>query len=159
MDAVRSVDEIHSGSRLAQSLVDEKWGELEAYVLAMQGYLTGAAEARGMAGIPLPSPTSQEMEAMNLVPGLAPGIRAVETSLGRWVPMQEYLTANPTALPDLGLSRNQATQIQNFVNGKRSITEILYWVRGVTGEPLTLEQVEGYLGILAEVSWITLQGG
>ena len=90
---------------------------------------------------------------------MAPGIRAVETSLNRYGRMQTYMQEHPDAVEALGLSRGQTSQIQNFIDGNRSVTEILYWVRGMTGEELSLEQLQGYLRILDEVGWITLQGG
>jgi hypothetical protein len=71
--------------------------------------------------------------------------------------MQRWAQANPGVLEALGLTRVQETQILNFVNGKRSLASILYWVRGVTGEDLALEQVVGYLRILEEVGWIGLE--
>jgi len=81
----------------------------------------------------------------------------VETSLSGFAPMRTWLGQHPTALEDLGLSRAQTTQIVNFINGKRPVPEILNRVRGVTGEDLTLAQLQGYLGILEEVGWITLR--
>jgi hypothetical protein len=159
MDAVASIHDIHTGSEAATRMVDARHGELEGYALSMQSYLQGAAEARGMGGVQLPRPTQDEMQAMEVIPALAPGIRSLQTSLGRFPAMQEYQRANPGWMEESGLSRGQTTQIQNFVNGERSVTEIPYWVRGVTGEDLTLEQVQGYLGILERVGWVTLQGG
>jgi hypothetical protein len=36
------------------------------------------------------------------------------------------------------------------------VNEILWWVRGVTGEETKVEQVTGYLRILEEVGWIEM---
>ena len=72
--------------------------------------------------------------------------------------MMEYQRAHPGAVGELGLSQGQTSQILNFVNGQRSVGEILDWVKGVTGEPLTLGQLQGYLEALLEVGWVSLPG-
>ncbi len=156
MEAVRSVEEIHTGSRAAGALVEARWKEWDGYLQAMGAYLRAAATARGIAGAALPTPSPEEMAQVEVIPRLAPGIRGVETALARFGPYTEWLRAHPGALEELGLDRNLPGQIQGFVNGKRSVTEILWWVRGVTGEEVTLEQVLGYLGILREVGWIEM---
>lgn len=70
--------------------------------------------------------------------------------------MREFQREHRGAIDELGLSPSQTTQILNFVNGRRSLGEILNWVRGLTGEPLTLNQLRGYLEILRDVGWISL---
>ena len=157
LEAIGSIREIYSGSAGARAQVDARSREWESYAGSLVGYLQAAAEARGLAGARVPAPGRAETNAMGVVPLLAPGIRAVETSLSGFAPMRTWLGQHPTALEDLGLSRAQTTQIVNFINGKRPATEILYRVRGVTGEDLTLAQLQGYLGILEEVGWITLR--
>jgi hypothetical protein len=157
MDAVASVHDIHTGSPGAALRVDARVAEWEAYGDAMRSTLLAAAQARGLADVGVPSPTPEESLYLGVVPSLAPGIRSVETSLARHEPMQRWAQANPGVLEALGLTRVQETQILNFVNGNRSVASILYWVRGVTGEDLALEQVMGYLRILEEVGWIGME--
>ncbi len=156
MDAVASIREIHSGSPQAASLVEARLREWEAYGEGLREYLLTAAEARGVEGAAFPAPSSAEVAARRVTPRLAPGIRSVETSLNRYGRMQAYLEAHPDAVAELGLSNGQTRQILNFINGERSVTEILLRVRGLTGEEMTLEQLQGYLDILEEVGWITL---
>lgn len=155
-DAVRTVDAIRTGSPEARSLVTARTREWQAYADAMGRWLVTAAEARGLTGARLPIASAQESRQRNVIPRLAPGIRGVETSLVRFAPYMKWVEAHPGAVEALGLSRNQTAQIQNFINGKRAVPEILWWVRGVTGEPTTLDQVTGYLGILREVGWIEM---
>lgn len=152
-DALRSVGAIHTGSAAADGLVETRVKEWDAYTGALGRWLVAAAEARGLAGARLPDPESRQR---NVIPRLAQGIHGVETALGRFTPYTQWVASHPGEVEALGLSRGQATQILNFVDGKRSVADILGWVRGVTGEPTTLEQVEGYLGILREVGWIEM---
>ncbi len=155
-DAVRSVDAVSTRTPQARALVAARVREWNAYADAMGRWLVTAAEARGLAGARLPSGSGMEARRSGPVPRLAPGIRGVETALARFAPYTKWVEAHPGALEALGLSRNQTAQIQNFVNGKRTVTEILWWVRGVTGEPTTPEQVRGYLDILRQVGWIEM---
>jgi len=154
-DAVRSVDAIRTESPAARALVAARGAEWEAYAEAMGRWLVAAAEARGIAG-GLPAASGPEARQRGVIPRLAPGIRGVETSLARFAPYTRWVEAHPGAVEALGLSRNQTAQIQNFVNGKRPVTAILWWVRGVTGEPTTVDQVMGYLRILGDVGWIEM---
>jgi aminopeptidase YwaD len=156
MDAVRSVDAIRTESPEARAFVAARAKEWEAYGDAMGRWLVTAAEARGLAGSRIPTPSGAEARQRGVVPRLAPGIRGVETALARFAPYTRWMEAHPGAVEALGLSRNQTAQIQNFINGKRPVTEILWWVRGVTAEPTTLAQVTGYLDVLREVGWIEM---
>ena len=55
----------------------------------------------------------------------------------------------------LRLDRNQQRSIQNFINGKRSVTEIRNAVIADTGRDLSFEQLVGYLGMLKDLNWVT----
>jgi aminopeptidase YwaD len=157
MDALASVHDIHTGSQAASARVDARVAEWEAYGDAMRNTLLAAARARGLAAVRIPSPTLEESPYLEVFPRLAPGIRSVETSLARFEPMERWTQSNPGAMEPLGLTRAQESQILNFINGRRSVASILYWVRGVTGQDLRIEQLVGYLRILEEVGWIQLE--
>ena len=159
-DALRSIHDIHSGSSRATEMVQgrlEEWNE--GYGEGMRDFFLAAAESRGFSDAEIPDPTRQELQSVTVIPSLAAGIRGVETSLARFGPMQEWTAANPTALEALDLGRGVTGQILNFVNGNRPVSDILFRVRGVTGEDVTLNQVLGYLRILESVGWIQITGG
>ena len=159
-DALRSIHDIHSGSSGATAMVQgrlEEWNE--GYGEGMRDFFLAAAESRGFSDAEIPTPTREERQSATVIPSLAPGIRGVETSLARFGPMMEWNQANPTTLQELGLGRGVTGQVLNFVNGSRSVSDILFRVRGVTGEDVTLDQVLGYLRILESVGWIQITGG
>jgi hypothetical protein len=104
-----------------------------------------------------PERSSEEVAARQPVPALAPGIRGQEFYLTRFDRMETYLQEHPDAVDQLGLSRNQTTQILNFINGERSVGEIRDRVAAWTGEPLTVDQVKGYLDILEAVGWVVVE--
>jgi hypothetical protein len=155
MDAIRSVDGISTGSPEADALVEARLVEWQGYREALELFFLQAAGARGIPISAIPGASAAERAALDLAPMLAEGIRGQEFSLRDFGPMREYEGKHPGAIEELGLSRSQASQILNFVNGRRSVGEVLNWVRGVTTEPLTLDQLEGYLEILQEVGWIS----
>ena len=158
MDAIRSVDEISTGSPQAKAAVESRLSEWEGYREGLEHFFIQAAAARGIPLSGIPRPSEAERAARDVVPSLAEGIRGQEFSLKDFGPMQEYEREHPDALQELGLSQGQTSQILNFVNDRRSVGEIMDWVRGVTAEPLSLDQLQGYLEILNEVGWISLPG-
>jgi len=157
MDAIRSVDGISTGRSQAKALVEARLVEWQGLREGLEVFFLQAARARGIPLSEIPRPSSAERAAFNVTPALAEGIRGQEFSLRDFGPMQDYQRDHPGAIDALGLSGSQTAQILNFVNGRRSVGEILNWVRGVTAEPLTLEQLQGYLEILQEVGWISLR--
>jgi hypothetical protein len=156
MDAIRSVNQISTGSSRAKALVEARLAEWQGFREGLEVFLLQAARARGIRVSGIPGPSAAELGAFDVTPALAEGIRGQEFSLPDFGPMQAYLQDHPGILEALGLSQSQTTQIVNFVNGRRSVGEILLRVRGVTAEPLTLDQLQGYLEILQEVGWISL---
>ena len=156
MEAVRSVDDIHTGSPAARAMVEARWKEWEGYTQGLRTYLEGAAAARGVEEARVPTPSAEEMAQARVIPRLAPGIRGVETALARFGPYASWVQSHPGALERLELGRSLPGQIQGLINGKRSVAEILWWVRGLSGEPVALEQLLGYLEILREVGWLSL---
>ncbi len=156
IDAVRSVNDISSGSARATALVEARLAEWEGYRKGLETFLLQAAEARGLPDLAIPEPSPAEQANRDVIPSLAEGIRGQEFSLRDFGKMQRYEREHPGTIGKLGLSPNQTEQVLNFVNGRRSAAEILNRVRGVTGEPLTLGQLRGYLEVLEEVGWISL---
>ncbi len=156
VEALTSIREIYTGSPQAKGVVDREVQTWQAYGDALEDVVLQTSESLGGPG-QAPEPSSQEMAARQPVPTLAPGIRGQEFYLSRFDRMETYLREHPDAVDDLGLSRNQTTQILNFINGRRSLGEIRDCVAAWTGEPLTVEQVRGYLDILEAVGWVVVE--
>jgi hypothetical protein len=105
----------------------------------------------------MPDPSAEGREYANVVPRISEAVRGREFNMGRYEPAQRWFQEHPGALPELGLSRTQTTQILNFVDGSRSVVEIRNRVAAWTGEPLEVQQVADYLGILAEFGWVEME--
>jgi hypothetical protein len=156
-DAIRSIHAVHSESAEARRQVEEELASWEAYGQALTSFLLTRAAPNLPEGLRLPAPTSEELSYGQVVPRLAPGIRGVETSLGRYAPAQEYFRDHPDAMDETGLSNAQTQQILNFVDGRRSVLTIRNRVAAWMGVDLTVTQVARYLAILEEIGWVELE--
>jgi aminopeptidase YwaD len=155
-DAVHSIRDIYTGTPEAEDMVAREMARWTEYGEALRGFILDAASP-GIGGpAEAPAPAPEEPGYGRDVPRLAPGIRGQEFNLGGFDRMQAFLEGNPRAVQDLGLSRNQTTQILNFVNGERSVLAIRNGVAAWTGEELTTGQVADYLKILEEVGWVAM---
>jgi len=158
-DAVRSIHDIHTGSRSARGLVDEEVASWDAYGEALKAFLLETASAGGAGVLQIPDPSAAELAFDKVVPRLGPGIRGQEFNMGRYDRARSYFQEHPGILQDVGLSNGQTQQILNYVNGQRSILVIRNRVAAQTGEEITVDQVAQYLEILEEIGWIELQEG
>lgn len=158
LDAVQSIREIYTGSAASDAIVTREVEEWTGYGDAMRDFVLHAAIAGGGEPMLASSSTREERELERVVPRLADGIRGQEFNLGRFDRMVSFNREHPEALAELGLSRNQTTQILNFVNGERSVLTIRNRVAALTGEDLLGSQVTAYLEILREVGWVVLEG-
>jgi hypothetical protein len=158
-DAVRSIHDIHTGSRAARALVDEEIASWDAYGEALEAFLLETAAAGGTGPLQIPEPSAAELAFDRVIPKLAPGIRGQEFNMGRYDRAQAYFQEHPGILRDVGVSNQQTQQIMNYVNGQRSVYTIRNRVAAQTGEDLTVDQVARYLEILEEIGWIEMQEG
>ncbi|MGW8266215.1 MAG: hypothetical protein ACWGSQ_07590 [Longimicrobiales bacterium] len=156
-DAIESIRGIYTGTEGSEDMVSREMARWDAYGEALRGFLLATASAEAGGSLEPPRPSAEEREYERVVPMLAPGIRGQEFNLGRSEGMVSFLDENPRALQELGLNRNQTTQILNFVNGRRSVLAIRNGVAAWTGEELSVAQVAGYLGILEQVGWVELE--
>ena len=161
MDALESVQEVYTGSPVAQAAVFDRVSQWDLYNAALEDQVIGAARLRAARlgapepQAPVPGPAESRFLA---VPDLAPDVRRLQFNLTRTDAYQAYMEEHPDVLEEMGLARNQTSQILNFINGQRSVAEIRDRVAALTGDDLRTEQVMDYLTILAEVGWIVFSG-
>jgi hypothetical protein len=156
-DALVSVGDVYTGSSQARELLHRELVAWDSYGEALTRFILETAAQDTPGGIELPEPSQEELAFDLLIPRLAPGIRGRETSMGRFGPAQEYFQEDPAVISDIGLSNAQTQQIQNFVNGERSVLTIRNRVEAATGQPLTASQVARYVEILVEVGWLVVE--
>jgi hypothetical protein len=160
-EALGSIRDIASGSAAADRLIADRelqWDLYGEHLLDLvRDYAGARADVSGVPSPSMPEATAEDLRYAEVVPRLAEGIRGREFYLSRFAPYQAYLEDHPGALEGLGLGRGETTQILNFVDGKRSVTEIRDRAAAWSGRLLELSRVARYLEILAEVGWIDLE--
>jgi hypothetical protein len=156
--AVESVQDIFTGSEKAQALVRDYVAQWRMYREGLHRQLLGYArlKAEGLeVSAPLePDPSAESIMYSEVSPSIHPEARAKEFYVERSEAYREYIKQNPDALKRLGLNAAQRRAIPNYINGKRSITEIRHRVAAETGRPLGFDALVKYLEILKAVGWI-----
>jgi len=174
--ALRTIDEISTGSDAARRAVENKVQQWELYRAGLKQQMAGFARLRQsqlapVAGKPaavvgrgFPPPPGSGGPAVALrakagsptvVPALSSAVKGLEFSLQAWPKYSAYMKEHPDALKTLGLTPQQATSILNYVNGRRSIQKIRDTVVGESGRDVSIEAVRGYLELLKTVGWMT----
>jgi hypothetical protein len=159
VDALGSIREIYTGSAEARAAVDDRIAQWRLYYDAVTEQVVGAARVRaGRLGVPEPqAPVPGPAESRFLqVPDLAPDVKRQQFNLTRTDAYRAYMEEHPDALEEMGLERNQTSQILNFINGERSVAEIRNRVAALTGDELQSQQVWDYLQLLEAVGWIVM---
>jgi hypothetical protein len=168
--ALRTIDEISTGSEAAKRAVENKVQQWELYRAGLRQQMAGFARLRQTQMAPsgvgrgFPPPPGSGGPAVALrakagspavVPALSPAVKGLEFALQSWPKYSAYMKDHPDALKTLGLTPQQATSILNYVNGRRSIQKIRDTVVGETGRDVTIDAVRGYLELLKTVGWVT----
>lgn len=160
--AIRSIEDIYTGSPAARTAVESRVRQWELYGQGLENLVLGYSRVRAQAmGVKLSTAapeTPQRGAAAALasrVPSISPEIMGREFSLAGFAPYSAYMKEHPDALEKLGVTPAQATSILNYVNGRRSVADIRNAVAAESGQEVTLEAVAGYLEVLEAVKWIT----
>jgi hypothetical protein len=157
-DALRSIEEVHTGNAAAVRMVDEALASWAAYGQALQNFLVETASTRAGRGLELPAPEPEETRFGRMIPRLADEIRGQVFNMGQYPPAQEFFQANPGILAESGLTTAQTRSIESFIDGARSVLTIRDRVIGATGQSITAEQVARHLEVLEEIGWIEMEG-
>jgi hypothetical protein len=175
--ALRTIDEISTGSEAAKRAVENKVQQWELYRAGLrqqmagftrlrQAQLSPSGAGRGFSPAKGPSGAVKGISPANqpsgvgrgfspaVVPALSPAVKGLEFSLQGWPKYSAYMKEHPEALKTLGLTPQQATSILSYVNGRRSVQKIRDTVVGETGRDVTVDAVRGYLELLKTVGWV-----
>jgi hypothetical protein len=163
MGAVRTTEDIHSGSETAKGLVGDHTARWRSYGESLRHQLLEYARLRAeRLGVeaPGPSPPTEEEKLLGaVVPAVHPDARCREYSIERMESYRKWLEANPAALEELDLDDRLRRAIPDFINGERSVVEIRDRVAAETGRPLELDKLVRYLEILETIGWMTYRNG
>jgi aminopeptidase YwaD len=157
--AVRSAEDISTGSEKAKSIISSHLKQWETYSLALrkqiQDYARFKAQLLGAKAPQEPRLSQQEKEQMERIPSLYSGVRGQKFNPAQTEEYKGFTAKNPDFFKDLKLDRTQQRTILNYINGRRSVTEIRNWVMAETGRDLDFEKLLDYLDYLEQIDWIT----
>jgi hypothetical protein len=165
MGAIRSTQEIFTGSDKARHLVGDYLGQWHLYREGLHHQILGYAGLKAehqaesfsldVDAPEEPAVSPQAIKYARVHPAIHPDVKGKEFSAERTDAYQKFVEENPDAIKALGLDARQRRTIQNYLNGKHSITDIRNWVSAETGKPLEFEPLLKYLEILKAIGWIT----
>jgi aminopeptidase YwaD len=152
--ALRSTEDIHTGSADAKRLLDQRVQQWELYRTGLESQVAGYSKVKGLASSRPAQAGALEKKYASAYPAIHPSVRGTMFSLAAHEAYTTHIKANPDALKELGLTPQSANTVLNYVNGKRSITTIRRYAAAETGLDLPLEAVAGYLELLRTVGWV-----
>jgi aminopeptidase YwaD len=157
--AIRSLREIFSGSDSAMESIEDRIEQWKYYGEGLEDQILKYGVLRatrlGVEAPIKPEITDEEVGYSKVFPDFHGDVKGVEFSLERTERYREYVKENADVVKTLKLNRSHQRSIQNFINGKRSVTEIRNALLAETGTDLSFERLMGYLNMLKELNWIT----
>ncbi|MFC2166331.1 M28 family peptidase [Acidobacteriota bacterium] len=158
MDAVRSIEDIYTGSPSAKAVLSNRIKQWELYAESIESQILKYAAIRAnqlKGAVPKKAKMSGLEKTYDKVfPAIHPDVKNKEFSLTSYEKYKEYIEASPQAIEDTKLSRTQTRAVLNYVNGRRSITKIRDCIAAETEEDVSLEGIAAYLEILKVVNWV-----
>jgi hypothetical protein len=158
--ALLSVEDIFTGSETAKQLLSNRLEFWITYRESLRKYITKCSQHKASqldaAELHEHRPDDQEKKYAQIFPSLHSDVRGKEFSLERSSLYRNYIKDDPLALNKVGLGRAQQRAILNYINGKRSISQIRMCVTAETGRILSFKKLAAYLKILEEIGWINL---
>jgi aminopeptidase YwaD len=157
--AVRSAEDISTGSEKAKSIISGHLKQWETYSMTLKRHLLEYARFKaqqlGATAPQEPHLSPQEKEQLERIPSLHSGVRGQKFNPAQTEEHEGFTAKNPDFFKDLKLDRTQQRAVLNYINGRRSVTEIRNWAMAETGRDLDLEKLLDYIGYLEQIDWIT----
>ncbi|MCX6560766.1 MAG: M28 family peptidase [Candidatus Aminicenantes bacterium] len=156
--AIRSIDEIATGSPAAAAAVAARVKQWELYGEGLKSQVLGYAAVRAKAlGVAAPREPKISLDrAARLVPSIAPAVRGKELSLARFEPYVKYMKEHPDALKGVTLHPQAPAMLLNFVNGRNSIADIAADAAAELDIDIPLGAATAYLQLLAAAGYIKI---
>jgi hypothetical protein len=156
--ALKSLKEICSGSEKAVQIIGDRIKQWKYYGRGLEEQILkyGALKASqlDLEAPQKPELTDEEIDYSKVFPDYLSDVKGVEFSLERTDRYREYIKENQDRMKKLKFNRYLQRSVQNFINGKRSVTEIRNAVLAETGIDFSFERLIGYLEILKQLNWV-----
>jgi aminopeptidase YwaD len=158
--AIRSTRDICSGTDQAGRFIESHLQQWSLYGKALEDQLLEYGRFRAQqlnTDVPKePEPSEIEKKYSIVIPSIHEDVKGKVFYPERTDSYQKFIEKNPDYFKSLRLSRMQQRTIVNFIDGKRSVTEIKNSVEAETGDDLDIEKLISYLEFLESIGWINL---
>ena len=156
--ALRSIEGRYTGTPAARKMLSNRIQQWKLYRAGLMAQILGYAKVQaadlGIASPALPVVSTLEQKYQAVVPAPAQSVRGQLFQLSAHEPCRKYMKDRPEALQTIGLTAQQAGAMVNYVNGRRSISEIRNAVMGELNQDVPLESVVAYMELLNAVQWV-----
>lgn len=158
--AITSTQDIFTGSEKANSQIRNYTQQWQLYQQGLQSQIINYAKVKAKQ-LQVPAPqkpelTAQQQKHRQTIPAIHSDVKGRQFSLENSENYKKYLEENQDAIKELGLNYPQRRAILNYINGKRSLTDIYFFVIAETEKPIKFDSYLKYINILESVNWITL---
>lgn len=159
-EAVRSVEEVYSGSAAARKLVTAHLDQWKLYGAGLETQVRKFAASRA-AELKAKPPaaravTAEEKRMGSSVPALAPDVKGREFQLESSDRYKKFAEANPEALKALKITPAQRRAAVNYIDGRRTLSTIRDWVEAETGTDLAFADLLAFIRALAVINYCSL---
>jgi aminopeptidase YwaD len=159
MGALRSTEEVYSGSAAARSMVAGRMAQWQLYRDGLRNQVIGYSKIRARdlgTALKEPDPHPDQKRLDRRFPAIHPSVRGQLFSLAAHEKYAAHMKQNPDWFKELGLTPQHAVVVLNYVNGKRSVTDIWKRVTAETGADVPLDGVARHIDLLREVGWLEI---
>lgn len=157
--AIRSIEEIYSGSELSRSALNLKAGQWELYRTALRNQVTEFAKLKAkQLNSPAPAaakPLAADKLNSNIRPSMHPDVKGKKFNITTESRLNEFIASNPghRGMP-VATDRTAAAMVLKYINGVRSVAEIRNSVNAETGREYGISDIAGYIELLKEIGWV-----
>ncbi|MDD8027590.1 MAG: M28 family peptidase [Acidobacteriota bacterium] len=158
-EAIRSIDEISTGSGAAKAATAARLKQWELYGAGLKSQVLGYAAARAkILGLAAPREAKPWLDkTARLVPSIAPAVKGKELQLGRFAPYQKYMKEHPEAMKGISLPPQASMMLLNFVNGRNSVAGIVADAAAELDIDIPPGAAAAYLQLLAAAGYVTMK--
>lgn len=158
MGAIRSIDEISTGSEAARAATAARLKQWELYAAGLKGQVLGYAAVRAKAlGVAAPGgPGMKPDKSARGVPAIAPAVKGRELSLARFAPYMAYMKEHPDAIKIVQALGPAPSMLLNFVNGRNTMAEVAQDAAAALDIDIPLGAATAYLQLLAAAGYVII---
>jgi aminopeptidase YwaD len=157
--ALRSIEDIYSGSPEAKRILGNKILQWELYKKGLLNQVLEFGKLRGKElNVPISVPgklSQEEKKYMSIRPAVHSDVKGKKFNISSDSNLNEFMSANP-GHKGIKIARDRLASglVLKYINGKRSTTEIKDCINAETGQTYDIVDIAGYLDLLREIGWI-----